>query len=71
MNDPIKNNDTVVNMVTGLVEDIDTNDDNTVNKIAAAILDDLTMNGVVDKPLPEYRDSIIDIIYAAKLKETN
>jgi hypothetical protein len=54
----------------GFAENIDTTDDNVINKVASAILDDITMNGVVDKPLPAYRDSIIDIIYAAKLKET-
>lgn len=70
MNDPIKNNDIVVDMIMGFAKNIDTTDDNVINKVASAILDDITMNGVVDKPLPAYRDSIIDIIYAAKLKET-
>ena len=70
MNDPIKHNDIIVDMIMGFAEDIDTTDDNIINKVASAILDDITMNGVVDKPLPIYRDSIIDIIYAAKLKET-
>lgn len=72
MNNPIKGNDMVVKLITDLVSYRDDTDDpvtdEETDKLANQILDEIILNGVVDKRKESYVNDIVDIIYAAKLK---
>ena len=74
MDNPIKGNDMVVKLINDIVSYV-TNDndpltDKEINELANQVLDNITIDGVVDKRKESYLNDIIDIIYAAKLKET-
>lgn len=74
MDNPIKGNDMVVKLINGIVSYVTDNGDpltdKEINELANQVLDNITIDGVVDKRKESYLNDIIDIIYAAKLKET-
>lgn len=74
MNDPIKDNEVVVEMITELVRDqnehADPITDENIDECVDTIMNDLIVEGIINSRRQEYVDSITDIILTVKSKGT-